>query len=60
MCNRLVSSWTLAKLAGVTPQTIRNYLTTGKIQGRRLPSGVWRIEPSELEKILTPSEIKGS
>ena len=56
----MLSTGKVGKRLGVCPQTIRNYLRAGKIQGRRLPSGEWRIPISEIEKLLEPLEVSGA
>jgi excisionase family DNA binding protein len=37
----------------VSTDTVRRYLTSGQIKGFRLPSGVWRVPTSEIERITS-------
>ena len=49
MTNLLTVSDVAARLK-LTPYTVRTYLRRGAINGIKLPSGAWRIEPAELEE----------
>lgn len=42
----------------VSDDTLRRYLTAGTLRGFRLPSGVWRIPISEIERIRTGSNTQ--
>lgn len=48
-----------AKLLGITAQTIYRWIRTGKLTYTRLPSGLYRIPRSEIERILTPIPAQG-
>ncbi len=42
-----------AKMLKVDPATIRNWLKTGKIKGKKLVGTQWRVNLDELKKILS-------
>lgn len=43
---------------GIHRDTMRKYLNEGLIQGRKLPSGHWRIDPDSLNRFLENPEDK--
>lgn len=52
---RWLSQQEAADYLGVTDRTIRNYIRTGALQGRRLPgSRLVRLDRIELDKALRP------
>jgi excisionase family DNA binding protein len=52
---RWLSQQEAAEYIGVTDRSIRNYIRTGAIKGRRLPgSRLIRIDRLELDKALRP------
>ena len=48
----LISTGKAAKLAGVTRQTIRNYVADGKLSASKTPGGALRLEESEVRAKL--------
>jgi len=47
----LVTTKEAANLLGVTPQTIKNYIYTGKLTSHRTPGGHHRLKVSDLEEL---------
>jgi len=41
----------------VSPQTVRRWIANGQLSVVQLPSGVFRIPRSEIERILTPKPV---
>jgi len=48
-----------AKLKDKSPETLRDYLRRGKLQGINIDGKLWRVPLSELER-LWPSEGDGT
>lgn len=42
----------VAQLARVWPDTVRIWLQRGKLKGKKLPGGGWRIKASDVEGML--------
>lgn len=53
MSEKLYSTNEVAETLGVCSETVRNWLKTGKMSGKKLPNGIYRIKQSELDKALT-------
>ena len=51
MIEKLYTVEEIAELAAVTPRTIRNYLKTGRLAGRKI-GGQWRFSQSEVQRLL--------
>lgn len=42
----------VAEFLRVWPDTVRQWLHTGKLWGVKLPGGAWRIRPEDLDALL--------
>lgn len=56
MIEKLYTVEEVAEMASVTGRTIRNYLKSGKLVGRKI-GGQWRFPESEVQRLLTGEEI---
>ncbi len=56
MIEKLYTVEEVAELASVTGRTIRNYLKSGRLQGRKI-GGQWRFPESEVQRLLTGGTI---
>lgn len=48
----LISTGRAAKLAGVTRQTIQNYIHDGKLKATQTAGGHWRLEETHVRETL--------
>ncbi len=55
MIEKLYTVEEVAELASVTGRTIRNYLKSGRLVGRKI-GGQWRFPESEVQRLLTGGE----
>lgn len=55
MIEKLYTVEEVAELASVTGRTIRNYLKSGRLIGRKI-GGQWRFPESEVQRLLTGAE----
>lgn len=49
MTDRIISIGAIARLEGVTPATVRNWIRSGKLTADRTVTGRWRVRESDLE-----------
>ena len=56
MIEKLYTVEEVAELASVTGRTIRNYLKSGRLVGRKI-GGQWRFPESEVQRLLTGGEV---
>ncbi|MGW4121367.1 helix-turn-helix domain-containing protein [Nocardia sp. NPDC004711] len=49
-----ISVKTAADLVGMSPQTIRNWIKTGDLEGFRVKNGPWRVNRDELLDLVQP------
>ena len=47
-----------AERLGVHPDTLRSYLKSGDLDGWRLPSGRWRIDAEEVERVRRRARLE--
>ncbi len=59
MIEKLYTVEEVAELASVTGRTIRNYLKSGRLVGRKI-GGQWRFPESEVQRLLTGAEDHSS
>lgn len=59
MENRLVSTGFAARKFGVTRVTIQRWVAAGHLHATRLPSGTWRINASDIDRLLG-KEVNGT
>ena len=55
MMSELLTVSKVALRLGYTGETIRRWISEGKLQAQRLPSGRIRIEPEAVEALLKPA-----
>ena len=58
MIEKLYTVEEVAELASVTGRTIRNYLKSGRLVGRKI-GGQWRFPETEVQRLLTGAESAG-
>lgn len=51
--DKLLSPRQAAEYLGLAPITLYRWIWAGRLPAKRLPSGQLRIEPEELDKLLT-------
>ena len=49
----------VAEALGVSRQTVVNWLTTGKVQGLKLPSGQYRVYRDSIQAMVTAASEEG-
>ena len=47
-----------AEQLGVHPDTVRTYLKAGKLDGWRLPSGRWRIDAADVDRLRRRTRVE--
>ena len=57
MIEKLYTVEEVAELASVTGRTIRNYLKSGRLVGRKI-GGQWRFPESEVQRLLTGADLE--
>ncbi|MDL2253681.1 helix-turn-helix domain-containing protein, partial [Ruminococcaceae bacterium OttesenSCG-928-I18] len=55
MIEKLYTVEEVAELASVTGRTIRNYLKSGRLVGRKI-GGQWRFPENEVQRLLTGAD----
>ncbi|MGW4247973.1 helix-turn-helix domain-containing protein [Nocardia sp. NPDC004722] len=56
----LISVKVAAELVGMSPQTIRNLIKDGDLEGFRIKKGPWRVDPDELLDLVQPARPASS
>ena len=49
----------VAQLLRVSPETVRNWLTSGDLEGYQLPGGIWRIPRESVEALKRRRRVQG-
>lgn len=52
----LISTGEVAKRLGVTPQTVREWIASKKIQASQTPGGHWRVDESLVRDLICSNQ----
>ena len=50
----------LAEICRVHVSAVRRWITTGRLRAIRLPGGMYRISPAEVERLRQPLQVVGA